>query len=288
MLPIMIFTGVVGGVLVLLFILAGQKYKIFIEENKADFQLLFLAPASLCLIDKLKLMERLSGKIVHIQQRIGMLYGGKRVAEYTQMFIAQIVSVVFLCLLGGPLFGIMGEGDQRLLIFGVIIACFIPFVLIKKLDEKTDKRKKDIIFELPEFASKVALLVNAGETVQKAIIQCTTSKKEDQNPLYVELNEAVTKLENAESFHEVMEEFSKRCGTQEVSVLTTTILLNYRRGGNQLALSLRELSRDLWEKRKAISKTRGEEASSKLVFPMVLIFIAVLLIIAFPALKILG
>src|SRR5699024_10937323 len=157
---------------------------------------------------------------------------------------------------------------------------------IRKLDEKMDKRKQDIIMELPEFSSKIALLVNAGETVQQAIIRCTTMKSDVEHPLYEELTDAVTKIKNGDSFSGVMEDFSKRCGVQEVSVFTTTVLLNYKRGGNQLALSLRELSRDLWEKRKAISRKRGEEASSKLIFPMVLIFIAVLIIVAYPALRI--
>ncbi len=111
-------------------------------------------------------------------------------------------------------------------------------------------------------------------------------KADVKHPLYTELTDAVTKIKNGDSFNGVMEDFSKRCGVQEVSVFTTTVLLNYKRGGNQLALSLRELSRDLWEKRKAISRKRGEEASSKLIFPMVLIFIAVLIIVAYPALRI--
>jgi tight adherence protein C len=288
MFPIMIYTVVVVIIVLLLFIMAGQKYKEFIEDNRADFQVLFMAPASLCLIDKLRLMERLSGKLMPLQQKISIMYSVREVLQYTKMFIAQIISVVLLCLVGGGVLALLGEGNMAVLVFSIIFAMLVPYLLIKKLDEKTTKRKHDIIFELPEFASKVALLVNAGETVQNAIIRCTTMKTEDDNPLYVELNEAVTKLRNGDSFNQVMEELGKRCGVQEVSILVTTVLLNYRRGGSELSLALRGISHDLWEKRKVISRTRGEEASSKLIFPMVLIFIAVLLVIAYPALIILG
>ncbi|MFN7251947.1 MAG: type II secretion system F family protein [Anaerobacillus sp.] len=288
MFPIMIYTVVVVVIVLLLFIMAGQKYKEFIEDNRADFQVLFMAPASLCLIDKLRLMERLSGKLMPLQQKISIMYSVREVLQYTKMFIAQIISVVLLCLVGGGVLAVLGEGNMAVLVFSIIFAMLVPYLLIKKLDEKTTKRKHDIIFELPEFASKVALLVNAGETVQNAIIRCTTMKNEDDNPLYVELNVAVTKLRNGDSFNQVMEELGKRCGVQEVSILVTTVLLNYRRGGSELSLALRGISHDLWEKRKVISRTRGEEASSKLIFPMVLIFIAVLLVIAYPALIILG
>ncbi|MCL7748011.1 type II secretion system F family protein [Halalkalibacter alkaliphilus] len=289
MIEAIIFTAIIGSIVLLLFVMAGKEYSEFIEENKADFQVMFMAPASLKLIDKLKIMEKLSGRrLVSLQQKIAVLYAGKQVQHYTKMFIAQILSVVLLCLLGGGIFALLGGGDKKFLLFAIIFAAIIPYALVKKLEEKTTKRKQNIVFELPEFASKVALLVNAGETVQNAIIRCTTMKADDPNPLYIELNEAVTKLRNGESFGKVMEELSKRCGVQEVSVLTTTILLNYKRGGGELSIALRELSKELWEKRKAISKTRGEEASSKLVFPMVLVFVAVLLIIAYPALRILG
>ncbi len=282
-----IFSTFSVGLVVVCFIFAGSKYKLFIEENKADFQFLFMAPASLWLIDRVKLIERLSTQITAIQFKVAILYSaGKQVPQYTKMFLAQTISVILLCLAGGSLFAVLNGGDVRFVVFAIILAIIIPFVSVKKLDEKMEKRKQDIIIELPEFASKIALLVNAGETVQQAIVRCTMMKADQDHPLYRELNDAVVKIKNGDSFNGVMEDFSKRCGVQEVSVFTTTILLNYKRGGNQLALSLRELSRDLWEKRKAISRKRGEEASSKLVFPMVLIFIAVLIIIAYPALRI--
>ncbi|SFM23053.1 tight adherence protein C [Gracilibacillus orientalis] len=282
-----IFCSVAVGLVIICFIFAGSKYKLFIEENQADFQFLFLAPASLWLIDRTNLFERLSSYITPVQHKVAILYSaGKKVPQYTKMFMAQMISIVLLCLAGGSLFAVLNGGDTRFVVFAVVLAILIPIVSVKKLDEKMEKRKQDIIIELPEFASKIALLVNAGETVQQAIVRCTMMKADIDHPLYRELTDAVTKIKNGDSFNGVMEDFSKRCGVQEVSIFTTTILLNYKRGGNQLSLSLREISRDLWEKRKSISKKRGEEASSKLIFPMMLIFIAVLIIVAYPALRI--
>jgi tight adherence protein C len=93
--------------------------------------------------------------------------------------------------------------------------------------------------------------------------------------------------EGGYSFQQAFENFSKRCAVQEVSIFTTTVLLNYRRGGADFVLSLRDLSRMLWEKRKAISRTHGEQASSKLVFPMVVIFLIVIVLVGTPALMML-
>jgi tight adherence protein C len=116
------------------------------------------------------------------------------------------------------------------------------------------------------------------------MIRCVEQKKNpEESYLYTELVQAVNELKNNYSFSQVLEDFSKRCSVQEVSIFTTTVLLNYRRGGAEFVLALRDLSRTLWEKRKALSRTLGEQASSKLVFPMVLIFLVILLIVATPA-----
>lgn len=90
-------------------------------------------------------------------------------------------------------------------------------------------------------------------------------------------------LEGGYSFQQSFENFSKRCAVQEVSVFTTTVLLNFRRGGNDFVMALTDLSRVLWEKRKSITRTRGEQASSKLVFPMVVIFLVVVVLVGTPA-----
>jgi tight adherence protein C len=159
---------------------------------------------------------------------------------------------------------------------------------MQELDNRIKKRKQSILIELPELLNKLILLIDAGESIQQAIARCVKHKPPLQsdkalNPLTHELRQMLNELNNNRSFHLAMEDFNQRCHIQEVSIFTTTVLLNYKRGGEQLALALRELSRIVWEKRAAIAKTLGEEASSKLVFPMILIFIIVMIIIASPA-----
>ncbi|MNP57095.1 hypothetical protein D3C76_1518900 [compost metagenome] len=90
-------------------------------------------------------------------------------------------------------------------------------------------------------------------------------------------------MESGYSFQQALEGFSKRCGVQEVSAFTTAVLLNYRRGGNDFVLALRDLSHSLWDKRKTVSKTLGEQASSKLIFPLVLIFLIIVILVGAPA-----
>lgn len=282
----MLFLSTTLGVFLLiilsLLILAGNQYKEYIETHKSNFQLLFMAPASLFIVDRFRIIE--SSKIQGIHHNIIKLYGAKSGLAYTKMFIAQMISAILLSLPLFNVFALLAEGDITLFIYGIVFIPIIVIGLVKDLEKKIKKREQKIIIELPELLNKIILLVNAGETLQKSIMRCVEQKKDiDESPLYIELLQASHELEINRPFQQVLEDFNKRCGVQEVSIFTTTILLNYRKGGGDLLVALRELSNNLWEKRKAIAKTLGEEASSKLVLPMVLIFLVVLIIVATPA-----
>ncbi|MBC5637332.1 type II secretion system F family protein [Ornithinibacillus sp. BX22] len=256
------------------------------EQFKGQYPLMFLAPVSLFIVDKLKIMERFYSQIAKIQQKMISLYGNRTALQHTRIYLAQLISIVLITIIGALLFTALAEGDMAIFVTGIFFAILLPYAMIKKLASQEKERKDKILLELPEVVNKLILLINAGETVQQALVRCVTTANDHNSPLIVELTDAVNKMVSNEPFHQVLNDLSKKCGIQEISIFTTTILLNYRKGGNDLILALRELSRDLWEKRKNISKTKGEEASSKLVFPLILIFVAVMIIVGYPAITI--
>jgi tight adherence protein C len=263
-----------------------ESYKQAVEENKQYSKLAFLAPYSLVLIYILKLEKRIpktSGKIYH---NILLLHGQRRALIMSKMFLADAVSISVLLTVFGSMIGMMMEDNLVFTLGGFILSWFIPLIQLQELEKKVKTMKREITMELPEFLNKLILLVNAGETVQKALIRCVKQKKSEDKPgaLYLQLGMVAAELENGYSFHQSMEEFSKRCGVQEATVFSTTMLLNYNRGGEEFVASLREISRDLWEKRKNITKTLGEQASSKMLFPMIFIFLVIMVIVGYPAL----
>ncbi|GAB2724109.1 type II secretion system F family protein [Paenibacillus thermoaerophilus] len=167
----------------------------------------------------------------------------------------------------------------------LVLAGGWPWVRYRMLDRKLTERRHDIVRELPEFLNRLVLLLNAGEPVQQAFRSAAERYgQRGDSALGKELSGVLVHLQNRMPFPAALEWFHQRCATPEVSMLTTTLLLNMRRGGQELTLTLRELSRNLWEKRKALALIRGEQASSKLIFPLMLMFAAVLLIVAAPAL----
>lgn len=258
--------------------------KITKDEYKRHFQFSWLAPLAITVIEKSNLMIRFAKHIIKIQLHIALLYGEQHAHRYTLMFIAQMLAAIWLCSVFIIILFIANGGDMMVLFAGAVIVVFIPFVMLKGVERQIEKRKREIILELPLFINKITLLINAGETVHQAFVRAIEQRDfSESHYLYQELRVVLKQLHNNYAFQQAMEELSRRCGVQEVSIFTNTILLNYRRGGSELVAALRGLAHQLWGTRKMVAKTVGEEASAKLVFPLIIIFIVVMVIVGAPA-----
>ncbi|MBM7566941.1 type II secretion system F family protein [Paenibacillus sacheonensis] len=242
-----------------------------------------LAAPFKALLHRSGLLDRFQPLAAGLHGRLLLLNGSTWSAEASRGFIAEAVGFGFLAMWSGAWLGVL-SGEPLLFSLGLLLGIVVPAAKWKDVAGQVTRRKQDIVLLLPEVLGKLMLLLGAGETLQRALVRCAErSDEEGQHPLLLELRRVNESVRNGESFAAAMEVFSRRCGVQEVSVFTTTLLLNYRRGGDRLVLSLKELSYSLWEKRKAVVRARGEEASSKLVFPLVGIFFVLMVLVASPA-----
>ncbi|CAM4343816.1 MAG: type II secretion system F family protein [Paenibacillus macerans] len=261
-----------------------RRYSGYTRFVMEGLRLQRLSPPMLYLLERGKVSRRFPGVFFKVNRAVQKICGDRRSGEFTLLFLAETLTYSWLLLTLGCVLSLLMNGDSSGLVIGAVLALLLPAALIHDLHRKLVRREHAVILELPELLNKIVLLVGAGSTVQQAIKLCLERKREQENhPLYRELFQMMREWEGGYSFQQAMEGFSKRCGIQEVSAFTTAVLLNYRRGGHDFALALRDLSHSLWEKRKAVSKTLGEQASSKLVFPMVLMFMAILLLVGAPA-----
>lgn len=272
----------VGGWVVLNW-LCGEKYRRISKLPVEGLRLKAVVAPMLYILERFKVTSRFPLFFFKIQRSVQKINGPRYSGEMTLLYVGEMMCYSWLLLMIGCLLTI-GMGGNAGLIIGVLLAVLLPAALIRDMHTKVQQRDQDIVMELPELLNKIVLLVGAGETVQKAIAHCVERKKtEREHPLYRELIRMVDDLEGGYSFQQSFENFGRRCAVQEVSIFTTTVLLNLRRGGNDFVMALTDLSRVLWEKRKAITRTRGEQASSKLVFPMIVIFMIVIVLVGTPA-----
>jgi tight adherence protein C len=183
----------------------------------------------------------------------------------------------------------VGQASIFLIVSSITLPVMIPLLKLKQLDKQIKRIKRQIIMELPVFLNKLTLLVNAGETIQKAMIRCAAKYEDDhKHPFAREMNVLTKQLSNLYPLAQILDEFSRRCGVQEVSVFTSAVSMNYKRGGEEFVASLRQLSHEMWDKRKVTVKVLGEEASGKMVFPLLVIFLIVMIIVGAPAIMLMG
>ena len=69
---------------------------------------------------------------------------------------------------------------------------------------------------------------------------------------------------------------------KEIKRFTSSIIQNMVKGNAELTKFLREMSDEMWNEKKNMVKRKGEIANSKLLVPIMLIFIGILIVIMVP------
>jgi len=189
-------------------------------------------------------------------------------------------------LLGGFLFlifiGVFTEKDASYIFFCLITIGGIAILPDKGLFSRAEKRKLSIKIDFPDFVNKLVLLINAGMTISRAWekIASDTSKK---SPLYIELKHTLQEIKGGKPEHSAYEEFAKRCRIPEITRFVSVVLQNIKKGNSEIVPVLRVFAMECWEMRKSTARRYGEEASTKMLLPLMLMFLAILLIVGTPA-----
>jgi tight adherence protein C len=184
----------------------------------------------------------------------------------------------------GLIMAIQGDFSNAVLFSTVSImsAIGIPFLVDNMLNEKIKKRRMEIQLEFPEFINKLTLLVNAGMTISKAWEKIITDSKKD-TVLYKEMRYALAEIKAGKPEIVAYEEFARRCRIKEITKFVSVIIINLKRGGAEIVPTLKLQETESWEMRKAAAKQMGEEASTKILVPLMIMFVGIIIIVATPA-----
>ncbi len=176
------------------------------------------------------------------------------------------------------------------LMFGVMI-----YILEDRdLHEKIRKQKDVIRREYPDIVHKLALYLGAGMTLQGAFGKMASEYEQRRaegippNPAYEELVFTCRELKSGVSESKAYEHFGKRIGLQEYIRLSTLMAQNLKRGSDSLLPRLREEADNSLSEQIRAGKKLGEEASTKLLLPMVMMLAVVMVMVILPAFGSLG
>jgi tight adherence protein C len=254
--------------------------KVDFTQNLTDygFKLPVLASLGIFLLDKIPcdFNDR------ETKAKLIQLFGHNKALQFFKIHLVQKLTLITVTVVLLALISLFGEVDYSFYIFGSILLALIPFWTDRELDKKINRRKRAILVDLPGCINTLAVLINAGLPLTAALQKITLDGSANR-PLYKELRQLMVEIHAGRPVNQAYEDFAHRCKVPEITRFVSAMLQNLNRGNADLVYVLRILSQEAWVQRKDIARKQGEEASSKLVLPMVMVFLAVAIIVLAPA-----
>lgn len=169
--------------------------------------------------------------------------------------------------------------------------CAVVFYVMKDYDlhKNVEKRRKELVNTYPEIVNRIALYTGAGMTVRNAWIKTAYDYKQRKEQggryrfAYEEMLVTCHELESGISEEAAYQRFGKRCAVKQYMKFGTLLSQNLMKGNSAMLKQLRQEADAAFLDRLNSARILGEEAGTKLLFPMMLLFGMVLLLIMIPA-----
>lgn len=174
-----------------------------------------------------------------------------------------------------------------LLLFGAA-SLFVGRAMDHDLQKADRKRLKELQKEYPEFAGRLRLYLCAGMTARNAfgrVAQDYAERTGKKKRLFLEseMKIACNQLSNGLPEAQVYQEWGARCGEMRYRRLGFLLSVQLKQGNDRLLQLLEQEADVAREDQRNRARKEGEEAGTKLLFPMILILIMVMLLVLLPA-----
>lgn len=184
-----------------------------------------------------------------------------------------------------------GKGSSGKIILYTILAAAVVYILIdKELRNLYKKRERELQLDYPEIINKFVLLLGAGMTTKGAWEKISLEyrkkrqdKKDTVRYAYEEMLITYYQICNGVPETKAYENFGRRLKALPYLKFSSLITQNLKKGSKGLLELLEYEAIEAFNERKELAKKMGEEASTKLLGPMVAMLLIVMGIIIFPA-----
>jgi len=267
-----------------------MSYKLELNGvNKKVFPLVKLLPIGLLCLDLLDYrFEHGYDKV--LLYKLSELYGRENSYRYLRIFWANQIIASMLVFIATILL-LLGGGIEIISTEAAFIIVLAPTLTVyglnTELSMQVKKRRRQLVLGFCDFLSILILLINAGMNAFSAWEKIALDNRK-AGLFYDEIKKTYHEIISGKSEIEAYEDFAQRCKTPEISKFVAMLLLNIKKGNEEMVIALRQQVNDSWRLRKNIAKLLGEEASTKLLLPMMLMFGGILLIVITPAILMLS
>lgn len=151
------------------------------------------------------------------------------------------------------------------------------------LRRKVNYRSTEIFHSLPDVLDLLTICVEAGVSIDAALVKTTENPQFKGNPLAEEFKLACMEIRAGKLRIDALKDMAERTMVDDIKSFVT-MLIQTERFGTSLSLALRVHSDSLRTKRRQIAEECAAKTSVKMLFPLVLfVFPAILIVILGPA-----
>lgn len=218
------------------------------------------------------------------RKELSILYGDKYAEYFLRVVYAQKVTMAFTLLaLAIPVYGLANDIVAAIVV--IVFACVAYYYFGTLSTERIKKRSECMLSDFSNVVSKLALLTNAGMIIHEAWEEVAFT---GDTEIYKEMQAAVNQMNNGVSEADALYNFGSRCVVPEIKKFTSTIAQGISKGNSELVSMLQEQSKEVWALKKQNVRRQGEKAASKLMIPLMIMFVGILIMVVVPIFANLG
>ena len=279
--------SLVSGLSFLILLLSAGEFESYISPlDKKEFMLPEIYGVGFKLLKMFKFEYKTRGAN-QMRESAAILYGERYADYYMRVLYAQRLSITGLVFVVGCAISALAEGSDKLVLLALVaVVSFTIYYYFGKLPgDKIKKRSEKFMDEFPNAVSTIALLVNSGMILREAWREVSMS---NDSELYLEMRKVNEEMDNGVSEIDALYNFGNRCVTPDIKKFTSFIVQGLEKGSKDLANALRNQTDELWQLKKQNTLKRGELASSKLMIPLMIMFVGILIMVMGPIMTNLG
>lgn len=164
-----------------------------------------------------------------------------------------------------------------LFLLGVLTAVFYVMAEIRKREQAEKDSDEKMLREYPQIVNRLVLLLTAGLSLRSAF------EKMAAEGGYEQIRSVCRDMRNGMTETESYERMGRESRVREYRTLSSLLVQNLSKGGDEMMSILKKEAEEANENRRRRARALGEEAGTKILFPMLILLVIVMVILMMPA-----
>jgi tight adherence protein C len=193
----------------------------------------------------------------------------------SKILLALVLPTLYLILYAAPQQTYFSSQGNLMLVVCAIIGYLLPsyWVYYKKKN-----RQVRIFHTLPDVLDLITVCVEAGLSMDAALIRTTETPQFSEDPLAREIRTATMETRAGKPRIEALKDMAERTMVDDVKSFVT-MLSQTERFGTSLSQALRSYADSLRTRRRQIAEEAAAKTTIKMIFPLVLFILPALLVV---------